>query len=132
MDSVGRISEAWSDEARAAAAVARRRKRAAACSGGDCYQAAFNLATAGGKGLSLYHGTVTGQGALSGVPYGHAWVEREGSPFATVLDHSNGRELEMPAPVYRAIGRARDLRRYSPEEARALALRTGHYGPWPA
>ena len=68
---------------------------------GDCYQAAGRLIMNffGDKNHKLVHGMVNGQGALSGKRYGHCWVESRN----TVLDHSNGRKLEVPTKVYYAL-----------------------------
>ena len=60
---------------------------------GDCYQAGGRLIMNffGDKNHKLVHGMVNGQGALEGKRYGHCWVESSNS----VLDHSNGRKLEV-------------------------------------
>lgn len=112
--------------------------------GGDCFKAGVDLLLklawktvsaggADGEGFYLCHGIVTGQGPIEGVRYSHCWVEHAliGSP-ATVLDHSNGRQLEMPAWLYYRIGRidARKVYRYSLNEARRLLNEHKHYGPW--
>ena len=79
-------------------------------SGGDCYEAAGkymmdNCDVDGCEDLVLVHGEVGGQGALDGVRFGHAWVEKGG----TVIDKSNGRNINMPKFVYYAIGQVQNI-----------------------
>lgn len=101
---------------------------------GDCYQAGANLISGLGKpvGISddakLVHGMVAGQGQLDGVRFGHCWVE-DGD---TVYDHSNGRKLDIPKPVYYAIGQIdpEECYYYTKQEAVKFMVDTGHYGPW--
>lgn len=91
---------------------------------GDCLPVAFWLALE--TGGTLVHATVAGRGALLGVRFVHAWVELDG----VATDRSNGLDVTLPAPLYRAMGSARHLHEYPPDVARALAAATGHYGPW--
>ena len=102
---------------------------------GDCYEANgryfMNQAVSPGsdKGMRLVHGEVTGQGSLSGVNYGHAWIE-DGN---TVLDKSNGRNVRMPKDVYYALGqidRNDNIHVYKPEEFRRKVMQHEHWGPW--
>ncbi len=53
---------------------------------GDCYQAAGRLIMnfMGESNAKLVHGMVHGQGSLTGLKFGHAWVEYGGK----CLDHS--------------------------------------------
>ena len=107
-----------------------RKKKAS----GDCYQAAANYMMdqclyGGNKHLVLVHGEVCGQGPLSGVTYGHAWVE-DGD---TVIDLSNGRNLRVLKVVYYAIGGVSHLNnthRYTWDEAKVMLLTRKVYGPW--
>lgn len=96
--------------------------------GGDCYQAAGNLSMSGNSDYILVHGMVNGQGNLTGVRYGHAWIEHKNN----VLDHSNGRTIIMPKPVYYKAGGIdkKDNIYYTVEEARKWILKTEHWGPW--
>ncbi len=95
---------------------------------GDCYQAAGRLMTKLRDGHTLVHGMVNGQGALEGKRFGHAWVETND----TVLDHSNGRELEIPKDLYYAIGgvRKEDNKYYDTDESLKWILKAKHWGPW--
>ena len=100
---------------------------------GDCYESNgrhfMNRALTGGEDLLLVHGEVTGQGDLSGVNYGHAWIEDGG----TVIDVSNGRNLRIPKALYYALGQIKhnnNLHKYTPSEFRKKLLKHEHWGPW--
>ena len=100
--------------------------------GGDCFEVAakfmFDATMYGTKnlGLRLVHGEVTGQGAIDGVKFGHAWVEDGG----TVIDKSNGKDLRLPKSLYYALGDISKTIEYTYEEMRQKLLESGHYGPW--
>ena len=102
--------------------------------GGDCYESAGRFITNAifmnnaPNNLMLVHGIVSGQGDLSGVEFGHAWIE-EGN---MVLDYSNGKEIEMPKQLYYKIGKINPNKtyRYNVEETRKKILESGHWGPW--
>jgi len=97
---------------------------------GDCYRAGGRLIMNffGDRNHKLVHGMVNGQGALEGKRYGHCWVESSN----TVLDHSNGRKLEIPKNVYYALGRVKpsQCKYYTPKEAAKFMSSKGHWGPW--
>jgi len=102
---------------------------------GDCYEANGNyfmgqaVFPGSDKGLRLVHGEVTGQGPLSGVNYGHCWVE-DGN---TVIDKSNGRNTRMPKDVYYALGqidRNDNIHKYTASEFRRRVAQYEHWGPW--
>lgn len=104
---------------------------------GDCYVVAGQVA----MGITpkeidfvgtpyVVHGEVTGQGAIEGLKYGHAWIEDD----VNVYDWSNGRELDFPKEIYYLLGGIEDkkgkLFKYTFDEARRKMLDTGHYGSW--
>ena len=100
---------------------------------GDCYEAAgkfmMDNCMFGRCDLILVHGEVMGQGHLSGVTYGHAWV-LDGE---TVIDVSNGKNLQMPRDVYYSIGQISNIgnvHEYTWDEARRLIVEKEHWGPW--
>ena len=96
---------------------------------GDCYEAAAKLLYAHRScaDIVLVHGTVTGQGPIAGIRYGHAWIEIGD----VVLDPSNGRFVCARKADYYAAGEIREpVVRYSFEEAARQMLETRHYGPW--
>lgn len=101
---------------------------------GDCYQAAAEYLLDHGSRLGpdarLVHGLVTGQGAIAGIRYGHAWVE----VGDMVIDPSNGRLLHLRREHYYFLGQIREseLTRYSRAQTRELMLDFLHYGPWEA
>ena len=97
---------------------------------GDCYEAAgryvMDHSLSGDRGLVLVHGLAIGQGTISGVQFGHAWVE-DGED---VLDVANGKELRVPKPLYYAIGGVSGTYKYTWEEMRKKMLEHRHWGPW--
>jgi NAD/NADP transhydrogenase beta subunit len=94
---------------------------------GDCFLAAAHMVMEDST-LVLVHGTVVGTGgAVLGQRFCHAWCE-DGDGM--VLDHSNGRKLEVPAELYYSVGAIENIRRYSSAEAAAQMFKTGIYGPW--
>ena len=112
--------------------------------GGDCYYVAGTIAMSEklpklAKEFQIpeFHGTpyvvhseVSGQGAISGLRYGHAWVEDD----LYVYDFSNGREIVFPKQLYYAMGNVVEKKpkyyKYTFEEAVRKMLATGHYGSW--
>lgn len=95
---------------------------------GDCYETAARMVLLDDWRATIVHGTVTGQGPVAGIRFGHAWLELGD----LVFDFSNGKNVAMPRERYYEIGDIREeqVRRYEPEEARAEVDRTGHWGPW--
>ena len=96
---------------------------------GDCYEAAAKLLHAHRDcpGIALAHGTVTGQGPVAGIRYGHAWIEIGD----VVLDPSNGRFVVARKSAYYAAGQITEpVARYTFAEAAREMIETGHYGPW--
>ena len=101
---------------------------------GNCYLAAFTLATHAGE-LGLEHvvvveGTQMGEGAIAGTRFGHSWVEADVDGGERVaIDYSSGNALVMDRDTYRFIRQARDVHEYGVSEAERLAA-GGDYGPW--
>ena len=102
--------------------------------GGDCYQAAGRYMmdrclVNDDCDLILVHGEVAGQGPLEGLTLGHAWVLDRGM----VIDKANGKDLQVPQPLYYAIGQI-DLIgntiEYTWDEARKKITEYKHWGPW--
>ena len=128
--------------------MSKKRKR----KGGDCYEAALHFAAwtvpvDERDAYRVVHGYPTVQGPIEGIVHGHAWVERTdplpddlpeifadsaASLFTTVIDKSNGKDLEMPVALYYGYGSIyrEECHYYTVEEAVRLALESGHYGPW--
>lgn len=114
--------------------------------GGDCYYVAGTIAM--NENLPPYlreakikmpefvgtpyvvHAEVEGQGAISGLRYGHAWVEDD----LNVYDYSNGREIVFPKQLYYMLGRVITEKpkyfKYTFKEATRKMIDTGHYGCW--
>ena len=112
--------------------------------GGDCYYVAgsiamnerlpkevkaFNLMEFQGTPY-VVHAEVSGQGAISGLRYGHAWIEDD----LFVYDFSNGREITLPKQLYYQWGdvklKAPKYYKYTFKQAIDKMLQTGHYGSW--
>lgn len=102
---------------------------------GNCYPAAYRLVDLAPE-LGLVNpvvcqGTATPRsGPLNGVSYSHAWVEAE-TPFGKLAyDYSSRNKVQMPADMYRGLGRITAVTEYTPDEMHAAVVRTEHYGPW--
>ena len=95
---------------------------------GDCYKAAVNVLMQNTNDGVLVHGMVDGQGKLTGIRFGHAWVELDNK----VLDYSNGKKLTLPKKAYYSMGNVepKECKYYKYKEAATFMLDTGHYGPW--
>jgi len=79
----------------------------------------------------VVHAEVRGQGSLTGIRYGHAWVEDD----LLVYDYSNNRTIVVPKQYYYMVGDIqtddqKKYRRYTFEEARNKMDETGNYGCW--
>jgi hypothetical protein len=108
--------------------------------GGDCYvvagKIALNNRLPNEKNREfvgepyVIHAQVTGQGAIAGLKYGHAWVEDS----IYVYDYSNGRELKIPKAVYYKLGQVVEQQpiyfKYTFGEAKRKMAETGHFGSW--
>lgn len=90
---------------------------------GDCYVQALHYITSH-PNVILVHGIVTGQGAISGIQYNHAWIE-DGN---NVIDKTIN--LTIPKEVYYAIGHIKLTKKYNYRQALEKALEFGTYGPW--
>ena len=128
---------------------------------GNCYEAALVFAAYSVPDderdrYRVVHGFPIGQGPIEGLKHGHAWVERtddmpnlssvpaemaahftemyERNPelLITVIDKSNGKDLEMSRTVYYGFGNIdrSECTYYKVDEAMRLAVRYGHWGPW--
>ena len=107
---------------------------------GDCYEMACQFAMENiftPKKIDyvgtpyLVQAEVQGQGAISHIRYGHAWIEDD----ENVYDFSNGRELIIPKDLYYIIGdvetdNPKKYQKYTFEQARRKMLDTKHYGSW--
>jgi hypothetical protein len=120
---------------------------------GDCFEVGLQYIHAvpaeDADRYRLCHGVPEGQGEIEGLRFDHCWIERtdplpdnmpepQRSLFMqyemniTVIDKSNGNDVEMPRLMYYQMGNIRpaDVKRYTADEARREAIRTGVYGPW--
>lgn len=100
---------------------------------GDCSVVAFTMGTSPDAlpRSKVVHGHPIGRGGeAEGLRYWHAWVEVTTPAGTVVVDYSNGLEVVMPRTRYYRLGQIRDVRRYTPDQARAMAAEWGHLGPW--
>jgi len=74
----------------------------------------------------LCHGTVVGQGEIKGIKHTHCWIELGD----VVFDYSNGKKIIMRKERYYEIGKIKDIKKYTIEEAKKLMLKTKHWGDW--
>ncbi len=79
----------------------------------------------------LVHAEVQGQGKVSNLRYGHAWIEDD----ENVYDFSNDRELIIPKVLYYSIGdvninNPKKYQKYTFAEARRKMVQTRNYGCW--
>ncbi len=108
--------------------------------GGDCYYKAGQLIL-NNEFLEnkidyigtpyLVHAEVQGQGAISNLRYGHAWIEDD----VFVYDYSNNRKIVLPKDFYYRIGdiktnNPKKYRKYNFEQAKRKMLETKNYGCW--
>lgn len=97
---------------------------------GTCFEDAMHYLMdkdgRGKNGLLLCHGLVTGQGAIRGVVYNHAWVEDGG----TVIDETV--PIKMDKRIYYAIGNIKEktVFRYTFAEMQKKVAKFKTYGPW--
>jgi hypothetical protein len=104
---------------------------------GNCYQAAVTMML-DAKELGLIkpkviQATVVGQGPIAGVSYGHSWLEAENRDYPGLriaYDYSSGKSVQLPASLYRQIGRVTNVHEYDDAQMRVAMLKAGHYGPW--
>jgi len=108
--------------------------------GGDCYVVAGKIALNnrlpdGDKPEFIgepyvVHAQVTGQGAIAGLKYGHAWVEDD----EYVYDYSNRRNIKIPKELYYKLGQVIIQQpiyfKYTFGETRKKMAESGHFGNW--
>jgi len=96
--------------------------------GGMCFQVAsqYMLQHSKDKQLRLCHGLVTGQGAIKGVVYVHAWVERG----QLVIDETLN--AKIPKDMYYDIGNINKkyVYTYTLDEMMKKMNEFETYGPW--
>lgn len=101
---------------------------------GNCYEAAGKYmleASIGNENFILVHAEVMGQGQLQGTTFGHAFVVDIAQNI--VIDKSNGRNLELPSPLYFAIGNIYDIGNYFEYTRKQMLenmLKYETWGPW--
>ncbi len=104
---------------------------------GDCYQAAGSfmlqkcMLKPDSRKYLLVHAEVAGQGQLEGITYGHGFVIDTESQ--TIIDKSNGRNLELPVLLYYTLGKIDEIgniHEYTYREMQQKITTFQHWGPW--
>lgn len=94
---------------------------------GNCFVVALHKFMENPRRYTLVHGVVTGQGALDGLQYCHAWVE-DGN---TVIDMTLPSNMQkFPKDAYYAIGHIEITRRYNAKNVYDMLDKYETYGPW--
>jgi hypothetical protein len=94
---------------------------------GDCFVIALNKAMEDPQRYTLVHGVVTGQGAIEGIEYTHAWVEDGDMVIDMTLPASMQR---FPKVAYYAIGNIKITRKYNYRQMLENVCKYETYGPW--
>jgi hypothetical protein len=100
--------------------------------GGDCFVIngrTFLNDFSNKQNTYLVHGEVAGQGPLSGITFGHCWIEDN----SNVYDFSNGRELVIPKQLYYMIGnidKINNIYKYDNKEFLNKLNEFKTWGPW--
>ena len=113
---------------------------------GDCFEVAGRIAANGlrtDEHRTLTNFTVCHALVMhpEGFRHWHAWIEVTETvnfpqigpvPMVIAIDKSNGNDTALPVALTYKIAQVEhdDVRRYTADEACALMLRTGHFGPW--
>lgn len=95
---------------------------------GNCYEIAGKMIANMPDDTLLCHGTVTGQGQVKGIRFGHAWIELNGC----VIDQSNGLKICMKKERYYEIGKIKEskVKKYIKRDALLNLLKYKHFGLW--
>jgi hypothetical protein len=99
---------------------------------GNCYEAAARFVLSEQvKGAVLMHGYPMGRGPLHGRRFGHAWAEAGGLVYDITVPHG-GEGIDRD--LYYQLGHLgyddADVHTYTLDEARIMAVRLAHWGPW--
>ncbi len=105
---------------------------------GNCYQCAANHVMGNSKTHTLAHTMVSGQGALRGRRYGHAFTLYNHPKTGDEMVHdpnpklNNGKGIDMDARAYFALGNINpdEVKRYTHEEMGRKLIDTEQWGPW--
>jgi len=95
---------------------------------GDCYVVSYRyISSHPSKKIKLVHGLVTGQGALQGLVYNHAWIEEGNKVLDLTLPKKH---QKMDKKVYYALGHIKTTFEYNFQEVMEKSSDIGTYGPW--
>ncbi len=99
--------------------------------GGNCFDSSYVYMSKNGfrdESLRLVHGFVSGQGALIGYRFAHAWCEDE----ENVYDNANGKTRTIPKILYYGIGNidSKECKYYNYRQTINMGLKNEYTGPW--
>lgn len=98
---------------------------------GDCFVVALHKFMENPKRYTLVHGIVTGQGAIEGVQYCHAWVIDEKTDNVIDMTLPAGKQ-KIPVNLYYYIGDISITKEYNASQVSKMLEKYGTYGPWDA
>ena len=96
---------------------------------GDCFVVALHKFMENPKRYTLVHGIVTGQGAIEGIQYCHAWVIDEPTDMVIDMTLPSGSQ-QIPVNLYYYVGKITITREYKASEVSKMLNKYGTYGPW--
>jgi hypothetical protein len=97
---------------------------------GDCYEVHGRFIMDGVLNKSLLSDTHLCHGSVFAPDvgrHGHCWIELGND---VVMDISNGHSFIGRRDEYYRVGQVKSVKRYTPEEARNMVLKYGHWGDW--
>jgi len=100
--------------------------------GGDCYVVAYRYFMEHNfeyENLRLVHGLVTGQGAIAGIVYNHAWVEDIDERIVYDMTMPESFRI-VPSFIYYQLGKIKTTYKYDYKEVIEKSMEYETYGPW--
>lgn len=96
---------------------------------GNCFVVALHKFMENPNRYTLVHGIVTGQGAIEGIQYCHAWVIDESTDMVIDMTLPSGSQ-KIPVSLYYYVGKITITREYKASEVSKMLDKYGTYGPW--
>jgi len=94
---------------------------------GDCFVQALHTFMQDPGKYTLVHSVITGQGAIEGLQYCHAWVE-DGN---IVIDNTLPEGLKkLPKDAYYGLARVQLTKKYNHKQVYDMLTKYETYGPW--
>lgn len=93
---------------------------------GDCFVSAFRKQQ-NNRHFILVHALITGQGAIEGIIYNHAWCEHDGFVYDDTLPDNF---KKMKKEIYYSLARVQTTFKYNEKQTLLKILEFKTYGPW--